>query len=130
MSCDSLIFWRPVPVGSVVKVQAAGDQNKFNVVSRVGRNGVSEMPPLLHGDIFPGPAVVNVHDGDRISLDVTLVLFDDVEDPVTLTIQAEDESGNVLEVPDENGDPMDAKCEWQISQEIHSPMMVTVLMGP
>lgn len=130
MACGSFVFWTPVLGGSVIKMKASGgEQGAFIVVAKVGRNGVAQNPPLTHEQIIAG-VEIPVNDGDVIGLNPTIILFDDVDDPVTLTVQVEDGAGNIIDVSDGAGGTRPASCEWQIEMESHSPMPIKILMGP
>lgn len=127
MACGTLVIWRPVPAGSIVKAQASGNDNKFNVTIGINRNGTAESP-WRHDDLVPGPAETTFEAGDRLVLNPVIVLFDDDDDGVTLEVWIEDPEGNPVEVRASGGTTAEAKCSWTVTQEMNSPVLLKIVI--
>lgn len=128
MACGTLVIWSRVPVGSVFKIRARGDQDLFNVMAGVVLNGQAR-PMLRHEQIVPGPASIDVDaPGQRWIIRPAVILTADPEDPVELEAWIEDQNGNVVQVPGGAGDLEDARCEWSIDEDALSPLTVRILI--
>ncbi|MEA2488854.1 MAG: hypothetical protein QOH21_646 [Acidobacteriota bacterium] len=126
---DTLVLWRPVPAGSVLKASATGDETAFDVVIPWSRKGVDQIP-FRHSDIVPGPQILVFQTNDQVALNPIVTLFRDVDQPLSLKIVIEDPDGNPVMVmaPEGPGAPkVAAACEWQISQAADSPLLLKIL---
>ncbi|HEU4888068.1 MAG TPA: hypothetical protein VFV49_09290 [Thermoanaerobaculia bacterium] len=110
-NCDNIVFWSPVPSGSVFKIKAAGDKTSFTIVVGRSRNGTAK-PVIPFGDLVPGPAEQVVNAGDRWSFTPVISLFHTGTDPVTVEAWVEDGAGTTLNLPDDNGAPQPLQCSW------------------
>ena len=103
-NCDNVVFWSPVPAGSVFKIKAAGDQNAFTIIVGRSRNG-SLKPVIPFGDLFPGPAKQVINAGDRWVFTPVISVLHSVPQPVTVDAWVEDSAGNPISLPDDAGAP-------------------------
>jgi hypothetical protein len=131
MACKTLVKWRPVPDGSILKAESTGDQNDYIVVMPWSRKGVDQTA-FRHEDLNPGPAEITFEGQDRIGLNPVIVLFRDVDTPVTLKIWIEDAAGNVISVMSPQGPSapqVPAECEWSVSTKSDTPLPLTIVAG-
>ncbi len=113
-SCDSIVFWSPVPGGSVFKIKGTGDQNVFNVTVGCSRNGGHETP-FGHKQVVPGPASRVVVKGERWVFTVIVALFSKPPNPVVIEAWIEDTAGGTVTLPDADGTPSNLRCQWKIA---------------
>lgn len=114
MPCDNIVFWSPVPAGSVFKIKAAGDKTAFTIVVGRSRNG-SPKPVIPFRDICPGPASQVINAGDRWSFTPVISVFHTPPQPVTVQAWVEDSAGNVLKFSDDDGNAIQLKCDWSFN---------------
>ena len=113
-NCDNIVFWSPVPAGSIFKIKATGDVNVFDITVGRSRNGGDETP-LGHKQVVPGPASQSVAKGDRWTFTVVMTLFNKPKSPVSLKAWLEDGSSAKVHLPDATGAPTDLHCEWEFT---------------
>jgi len=113
-NCESIVFWSPVPSGSVFKIKAAGDKTAFTIVGGRSRNGTSK-PVMPFSDLVPGPAEQVVNTGDRWSFTPVISLFQDVPQAITVEAWVEDGNGTTISLPDDSGAPQPLNCTWAFS---------------
>jgi hypothetical protein len=116
MACDNLQVWRPNPAGNKFVISAKGDENLFNIVVGVNRNGVPETI-WRHEVIVPGPKTRTINDNDRCVFNVLLVVFSDPKDPITL-------DAHIADVNDKP-DP-DRSCSWSF---LHAGQFVITIFA-
>lgn len=129
MACDTLVLWRPIPAGSVLKASATGDDTAYDVVIPWSRKGVDQSP-FRHADIDPGPETLVYQTNDQVALNPIVTLFRDLDGPVSLKIRIDDPDGNpVMVIAPEGPDApkVAAACEWQISKVSDSPLLIKIL---
>lgn len=110
-NCDNIVFWSPVPSGSVFKIKAAGDKNVFDITVGRSMNGANQTP-FGFTALVPGPASQQVVSGQRWVFTAVVSLFSTPTNPVTLDAWVEDAAGNKVQLPDANGAPQDLVCDW------------------
>jgi hypothetical protein len=110
-NCDNVVFWSPVPAGSVFKIKAAGDKNAFTIIVGCSLNG-SLKPVMPFADLVPGPAKQVISAGDRWAFTPVISVFHTVSEPITVDAWVEDGSGNTISLPDDAGAPQPLKCSW------------------
>jgi len=110
-NCDNIVFWSPVPSGSIFKVKAAGDKNVFDITVGRSMNGANQTP-VGFKSLVPGPASQEVVSGQRWVFTCVVSLFSTPSNPVTLDAWVEDAQGNKVQLPDADGAPQDLDCDW------------------
>jgi hypothetical protein len=115
-NCDNIVFWSPVPAGSIFKIKGVGDVNTFDITVGRSRNGAHQTP-IGHKQIVPGPASQSVAAGERWAFTVVVSLFSTPPDPVQINAWLEDAGGKKVQLPDANGAPADLLCSWVFASD-------------
>jgi hypothetical protein len=113
-NCDNIVFWSPVPAGSIFKIKAAGDINTFDITVGRSMNGKPQTPFGFKA-VVPGPASQAVAKGERWVFTAVVSLFDTPKNPVTLSAWVEDSTGTKVQLTDADGDSANLECEWQFA---------------
>jgi hypothetical protein len=124
-NCDTIVFWSPVPAGSVFKIKAAGDKTAFTIVVGRSRNGTPKgvMP---FADLVPGPAQQVVAATDRWVFTPVISLFHAVTTPVTVEAWVEDAGGTTITLPDDAGAQQPLHCNWTFTAIGGHPLKIFV----
>ena|ERR1700741_1462933 len=123
--CDNIVFWSPVPAGSVFKIKAAGDKTAFTIVVGRSRNGAPK-PVIPFADLVPGPAQQVINAGDRWSFTPVISLFSSVTKPVTVEAWVEDAAGAPVTLPDDAGAQQPLHCNWSFTAIGGTPLKIFV----
>jgi hypothetical protein len=115
-NCDNIVFWSPVPAGSVFKIKAAGDINTFDVTVGRSMNG-GHQTPFSFEQVVPGPASQTVAQGQRWVFTAVVSLFTTPANAVTLNAWVEDPAGTKVQLPDANGAPANLECDWSFATD-------------
>jgi hypothetical protein len=113
-SCDNIVFWSPVPAGSILKIKGAGDINVFDVTVGRSMNGAHQTP-FGFKQVVPGPASQVVGKSERWVFTAVVSLFGTPKQPVTISASVEDAAGKKVQLPDANGALADLDCQWQFA---------------
>jgi hypothetical protein len=113
-NCDPVVFWSPVPAGSVFKIKAAGDKTAFTIIVGRSRNGTPK-GVFPFADLVPGPAQQVISAGDRWIFTPVISLFHTVPAPVTVEAWVEDAAGATVTLPDDAGAAQPLRCSWSFT---------------
>jgi hypothetical protein len=113
-NCDNIVFWSPVPPGSIFKIKGAGDINTFDVTVARSLNGKAQTP-FGFKQVVPGPASQSVAKGERWVFTAVVTLFTTPTKPVTIEAWLEDPTGKKVQLPDADGKAVDLSCMWQFA---------------
>jgi len=125
MGCAGFDIWRPIPAGSILKAKATGEDTAYNASIAVFRNGTASV--IRHEQLTTGDVSVTSAQGDRFVLDPALILFRDVDQPVTIEMWFEDEQGNDVMISAPSGGQRPARCDWSLARVRLSPMLAEIV---
>jgi hypothetical protein len=119
------VIWRNLPVGSVLRLQANGSVEDYELPVKIKLNGAA------HGgfevdDLNPGPATIDIDATlQRWNIAPTIIVMTELQDPITLTASVVNGS-QVVDVPDGTGGTIPAQAQWQSSRSAGSLFEVAI----
>jgi hypothetical protein len=94
------------------------------VAATVSVNGVNR-PALLHQDIVPGPATIEIDEPDQFwTIRPTIILTSDPAEPVVMEATLENPDGTIVEIPRPGGGTRPAQCQWVVDEVAVSPLLI------
>ena len=115
MNCDTFNLWRPAPNGSVVSINAAGDEDMFRVETRVtGSGGISDT--WNHSELVPGPKTRTMATGTDCTFMIVMNVLSMPDQPITVTATLTGEDSASLR-----------SCSWEFTAPGSSAVVIDVL---